>query len=269
MHPPAAVSYTHLFAVKTLIVDDERLARTELKRLLAAHPEVQIVAEAENGHQAVDMVHSYKPQLLFLDIQMPGKNGFEVLESLDKPWPRIIFTTAFDEYALKAFDFSATDYLLKPVDPERLQAALAKLPLPDDHSVPTEDDGWDEDAEPAPFVTDEQKTLGEDDQVFIRDGDKCYFIKLGQVRVFESIGNYVRLHFDGGKPMILRSLNALEERLDPHTFFRANRKHIVNLKMVGQVEPYFSGGLLLKLNNDEKIEVSRRQATRFRELMSL
>ena len=255
--------------MKTLIVDDERLARTELKRLLAAHPEVAIVGEAENGNQAVEMVRTLKPQLLFLDIQMPGKNGFEVLESLEKPWPRIIFTTAYDEYALKAFDFSATDYLLKPVDPDRLQGALLKLRLPANPTGNAEDDEWDENAEPTPLVVDEYKTLGQDDQVFIRDGDKCYFIKLGQVRVFESIGNYVRLHFEGGKPMILRSLNALEDKLDPHTFFRANRKHMVNLKMVEQVEPYFSGGLLLKLTNGEKIEVSRRQATRFRELMSL
>ena len=255
--------------MKTLIVDDERLARTELKRLLAAHPEVEITGEAENGNQALEMATRLKPQLLFLDIQMPGKSGFEVLESLERPWPNIIFTTAYDEYALKAFDFSATDYLLKPVDPERLQAALAKLRLPATAAKEAPDDDWDENAEPTPLPPAEHKTLGEEDQVFIRDGDKCYFIKLGQVRLFESIGNYVRLHFTGGKPLILRSLNALEERLDPHTFFRANRKHIVNLKMVEQVEPYFSGGLLLKLANDEKIEVSRRQATRFRELMSL
>lgn len=259
--------------MKALLVDDERLARTELRRLLNAHPEIEIVGEAENGNTALEMIGSLKPDLVFLDIQMPGKNGFEVLQNLHDPKPQIIFTTAYDQYALKAFEFSAADYLLKPVDPTRLKQAIEKLDEPS-AAVPVSDHASDDESEedfesaPAPAPS-RDKVLGPDDHVFIKDGEKFFYLRLGQVRIFESIGNYVRLHSDQGKPMILRSLNALEERLDPAHFFRANRKHMVNLQKVEHVEPYFSGGLLLKMNGGDKIEVSRRQAAKFKELLSL
>jgi len=248
--------------MKVLIVDDERLARNELKRLLEPYDHLDVVGEAVNGEDALDQIADLQPDLLFLDIQMPGKNGFEVLAELKGKVPEIIFTTAYDEYALKAFEFNALDYLLKPIEPSRLEAAIKRL----------EHDGSEEHDEKTISSSGfglNEKTLGENDQVFIKDGEKCFFIKLGNVRLFESIGNYVRLHFDGGKPMILRSLNALEDRLDPQEFFRANRKHIINLRMIEGIEPYFSGGLLLKLKGGDKIEVSRRQAIRFKELMSL
>jgi len=248
--------------MKVLIVDDERLARNELKRLLEPFDHLDIVGEAVNGEDALDQIADLQPDLLFLDIQMPGKNGFEVLAELKGKVPEVIFTTAYDEYALKAFEFNVLDYLLKPIEPSRLEAAIKRL----------EHDGSDEHEESEKLtagVGAQEKILGENDQVFIKDGEKCFFVKLGNVRLFESIGNYVRLHFDGGKPMILRSLNALEDRLDPQVFFRANRKHIVNLRTIEGIEPYFSGGLLLKLKGGDKIEVSRRQAIRFKELMSL
>ncbi len=248
--------------MKVLIVDDERLARNELKRLLEPFDHLDIVGEAVNGEDALDQIADLQPDLIFLDIQMPGKNGFEVLAELKGKVPEVIFTTAYDEYALKAFEFNALDYLLKPIEPSRLEAAIKRL----------EHDGSDEheEAETASSgAGGHEKILGENDQVFIKDGEKCFFVRLGNVRLFESIGNYVRLHFEGGKPMILRSLNALEDRLDPQVFFRANRKHIINLRMIESIEPYFSGGLLLKLKGGDKIEVSRRQAIRFKELMSL
>ena len=256
--------------MKALLVDDERLARTELRRLLAAHPEIEIIGEADNGSSAVELIASAKPDLVFLDIQMPGKNGFEVLQALPESRPQIIFTTAYDQYALKAFEFSAADYLLKPVDPNRLRQALDKLGEPAPAMVEHEsDEESEEDFEAVPTLPSRDKVLGPDDHVFIKDGEKFYYLRLGQVRIFESIGNYVRLHYDQGKPMILRSLNALEERLDPAHFFRANRKHMVNLQKVEHVEPYFSGGLLLKMSGGDKIEVSRRQAARFKDLLSL
>jgi two-component system LytT family response regulator len=257
--------------MKAILVDDERLARAELRRLLAAHPSIEIIGEADNGNAALELIAKVKPDLVFLDIQMPGKNGFEVLQNLQDPKPHIIFTTAYDQYALKAFEFSAADYLLKPVDPVRLKQGLDKLAEPVEVPViENTDEETDEDFEaaPAPPVG-RDKVLGPDDHVFIKDGEKFFYLRLGQVRIFESIGNYVRLHSDQGKPMILRSLNALEERLDPSHFFRANRKHMVNLQKVEHVEPYFSGGLLLKMNGGDKIEVSRRQAAKFKELLSL
>lgn len=241
--------------MRTIIVDDERLARNELRRLLEAYPHIEIVAEATNGEEAIEKIHELRPELVFLDIQMPGKNGFEVLEALDQSLaPDVIFTTAYDEYALKAFDFDAIDYLLKPIDEQRLDHAIKKL---------EEDNKSEESTGPRP------KVFSENDQVFVKDGSKYWFIRLNEVRLFESIGNYVRIYFENHKPLILRSLNALEERLDSQVFFRANRKHIINLRMIDSIEPYFSGGILVKLRGGEKIEVSRRQAVKFKDHLSL
>jgi len=244
--------------MKALIIDDERLARNELRRLLENFPKIEIVGEAANADEAIKMVEDLRPDLLFLDIQMPGKNGFELLEALeDDTIPEVIFTTAYDEYALKAFEYNALDYILKPIDLPRLGEAV--------HRVFEEFDRKHEHDSVA-----ERKILGENDQVFIKDGEKCWFVKLGKVRLFESMGNYVRLHFDDQKPLVLKSLNALEERLDPISFFRANRKHIINLQWIEKIEPWFSGGLLVTLRGSgEKIEISRRQAIRFKDTLSL
>jgi len=244
--------------MRALIVDDERLARNELRRMLESFPQIEIIDEAVNGDDAVQKIGELKPDLLFLDIQMPGKNGFEVLSSLSDSVPEVIFTTAYDEFALKAFEFHAADYLLKPIDPQRLAEAIKRLEI-----------DTKEETAPPTSISSNSKVLGENDQIFVKDGDKCWFIKLGTVRLFESLGNYVRIYFENHKPLVLRSLNSLEERLDETIFFRANRKHIINLKMVESIEPYFSGGLLVKLSSGEKIEISRRQAIRFKELKSL
>lgn len=245
--------------MKALIIDDERLARNELRRLLEAHPGIEIVGEAVNGDDALDKIAELKPDLLFLDIQMPGKNGFEVLSELESNMPDVIFTTAYDEYALKAFEFHAADYILKPIEPARLAEAIKRLEI--ENQPESEDDVNTSNLG--------KGILTEDDQIFVKDGDRCWFVKLGTVRLFESLGNYVRIYFDNNKPLILRSLNSLEERLDPKAFFRANRKHIINLKMIESIEPYFSGGLLVKLKSGEKIEISRRQAIKFKDMLSL
>jgi two-component system LytT family response regulator len=241
--------------MRTLIADDERLARNELRRLLENHPGIEIIDEAANGEEAVEKINRLRPELVFLDIQMPGKTGFEVLENLEEGVnPDVIFTTAFDEFALKAFEFDAIDYLLKPIEPARLEQALKKL---------------EEDQSSVDDKMQVNRIFGENDQVFVKDGNKYWFIRLNTVRLFESIGNYVRIYFDQNKPLLLRSLNALEERLDQNVFFRANRKHIINLRMIESIEPYFSGGILVKLKGGEKVEISRRQAVRFKELLSL
>jgi two-component system LytT family response regulator len=248
--------------MKTIIIDDERLARNELKRLLEEFPKINIVAEAANADEALLLIEEHQPDLLFLDIQMPGKTGFELLEIIEDRVPEVIFTTAYDEYALKAFEYNALDYLMKPIDSGRLAEAIAKVE--------------EEIKRSAQLSADPGRTyLTENDQVFVKDGEKCWFVKLGKVRLFESMGNYVRLHFEDQKPMILKSLNSLEERLDPKSFFRANRKHIINLQWVEKIEPWFSGGLLVTIKSGEKttplekIEISRRQAIKFKDLMSL
>jgi two-component system LytT family response regulator len=235
--------------MKTLIIDDERLARKELMTLLEVHKDIEIVDEAVNAEDAIEKISLHQPGLIFLDVQMPGKTGFDLLEELDKV-PQVIFTTAYDEFALKAFEVSALDYLLKPIQSDRLADALRKVNYSSDG------------------VLQDQK-LGKDDSVFVKDGDKCWFVKLEKVRLFESDGNYIKVYFDTFRPMIHKSLNALDERLDERTFFRASRKHIINLGWVEKIDTWFNGGLLVELKGGDKIEVSRRQAARFKERMSL
>src|SRR5690625_3615168 len=237
---------------RTLIIDDERLARSELKKLLNNYADIEIVGEAVNAQDGINKIKELNPELLFLDIQMPDKTGFELLEELEVT-PQVIFTTAYDEYAIKAFEFNALDYLLKPNEPSRLSDALNKL----------EDETTKEEQPKNDFK------LTEEDQVFVKDGEHYYFIKVGNIRLFESVGNYVRVYFGDKKPLTLKSLNALEERLEERMFFRANRKYIVNLRMVKNIEPYFNGGLLLEIEGGEEIEVSRRQAVKFKDRMSL
>ncbi len=240
--------------MKTIIIDDERLARAELKRLLEPFKEIEVVAEAVNVDDAIEKISQFDPELIFLDIQMPGKTGFDLLEILDKV-PKVIFTTAYDEYALKAFEYNALDYLLKPIEPKRLEESIRKLIEGSRKVVQT--------------TSESKQILTSDDQVFVKDGDKCWFVKLEKIRLFESEGNYVRLFFDDQKPLILRTLNYLDERLDPKTFFRASRKHIINLKWVDSIEPWLNGGLLVKLKGGQKVEVSRRQSVKFKEMLSL
>jgi len=228
--------------MKALIIDDERLARLELRRLLGAHPEVEIVGEARGGEEALALIAKLGPDLLFLDIQMPGMSGFDLLERLED-LPQVIFTTAYDEYALKAFEVNALDYLLKPVAPARLAAALARV-------RPR--------TEPARL-----------EQVFVRDGDRCWIVRLPDIFLLESEGNYTRVHFASERPLIRRSLNALEEQLDPAMFFRTGRKEIVNLKWIQKVDISVAGGLAVTLRGGRTIEMSRRQSARLREILSL
>jgi len=241
---------------KAIIIDDERLARNELKKMLSEFSEIEVIGEAANAQEGIEKIESLSPDLIFLDIQMPGKTGFDMLMELEKA-PHVIFTTAYDEFALKAFEVNALDYLMKPVEPKRLADALHKLQQAEEKELAAAMAGMS------------RGMLGENDQVFVKDGEKCWFVKLGEVRLFESVGNYAKVYFGTNKPLILKSLNALEDRLDERIFFRANRKHIINMRMIEKVEPYFNGGLLIDLKAGEKIEVSRRQAVKFKEMMSL
>lgn len=231
--------------MKVMIIDDERLAREELKRLLKQHAELEVVAEAANIVEAQELIRKTVPDVIFLDIQMPGGTGFDLLQSLDET-PEVIFTTAFDQYALRAFDVSALDYLLKPIEPARFAQAVQKALLkiqPDDA----------------------QTSLASDGKVFIKDGERCWFVALDQIALFESEGNYTRVYFDQQRPLMLRSLNQLEARLNASQFLRISRSQIVNMTFVENMVTNTSGGMTLTLKGDLKVSMSRRRAAEFKQ----
>ena len=243
--------------IKTIIIDDERLAREELKSLLKENLNIEIIDEAKNGKEGIEKCNKLKPELIFLDISMPEINGFDMLKQLDEI-PHVIFTTAYDEFALKAFEVNALDYIIKPIETSRLEEAIAKIEGKDDF-------------ESLIKVQDRQSRLLKlEDNIFIKDGEKCYFIALSKVRMFESDGNYVKVYFEDKRPLILRSLNTLEEQLDPEVFFRANRKYIINTKKITKIDNWFNGGLQVEIEGSkDKIEISRRQSTKFKDYFSL
>lgn len=235
----------------SIIVEDSRLARQELKNLLEKHPEIQVVGEAAHAEEARQLIESQEPDLLFLDIQLPGKNGFELLEMLETS-PMVVFTTAFDEYAVKSFEYNTLDYLLKPIRPERLSATIERVL-----------DRWKNE----PKVN--RNTMHAQSQVFVRDGDACWLVQLKEVRLLEVVGNYTRLYFENHRPLIQRSLNQLEARLDPELFFRANRQQMINLQWIEHIDTWFNGKLKIRLRGGEEVEVSRRQAAKFKDILSL
>lgn len=237
--------------MKAIIVDDERLARQELKNLLAAHKEIEIIAECADATEAKSKIMETKPDIVFCDIHMPGKSGLELAEEIPATTD-VVFVTAHDEHAIKAFELNAFDYLLKPVSSERLAETVKKLSVKE-----------------GAVKMDNNTPLSINDMVFIKDGEKCWFVKLSDIRLFESEGNYVRVYFETSRPLILRSLNSLETRLNEKHFFRASRKHMINLSYIASVETWFNGGLNIKMKDGKEVEVSRRQAVRLKDLMSL
>lgn len=234
-----------------LIVDDSRLARQELRTLLAAIENVECIGEADDVPAAREAICQLSPDVVLLDIQMPSGTGFDVLDGLD-PAPQVIFTTAYDQYALRGFEANALDYLLKPVQADRLEAALARV-------RPARADGR----------ADALGILRADDQVFLRDGERCWFIQLGQVNRIEVDGNYATVYFRGEKAMLGRSLATLESRLDPALFFRANRNTLVNLRLVQAIDLSVGDGYTLTMKDGAEVEVSRRQARELRERLAL
>lgn len=243
--------------ISALIVEDSRLARLELKNMLEKHPEIEVVAEAEDADTAASLIETHDPDLLFLDIHMPGKDGFALLEMLEVV-PEVIFTTAYDEYAIKSFEYNAFDYLLKPIKEDRLAQAIERLK-----------EQFAEAPASGRQAEDQTNYLDPDKRVFVKDGEKCWLVRLGDIRMFEVYGNYSRVHFDSNKPLILRSLNQLEERLVPEVFFRANRQQIININHVEKVDTWFNGRLKVTLTGGGEVEISRRQAVRFKDLLSL
>lgn len=236
---------------KAVIIDDERLAREEVKRALKKYPEFIVVGEANNVDAAIKLIANEDPDLLFLDIHMPEKSGFDLLEELTTV-PEVVFTTAYDQYAVKAFELNALDYLVKPLREERFAKTIEKVKQ--------------ELAEKAKVS---QDVLPMHKKIFIKDGEKCYFIPISDIYYIESMDNYARLYFGGKKAMIKRSLNLLEKKLDTTVFFRANRRQIINTHFIKEIHPHFNNKLHIILISGEKIEVSSRQSVKFKNWNSL
>jgi two-component system LytT family response regulator len=227
--------------MKALIIDDERRAREEIKQHLLNYQDIEIIGEAANADEAEKQIIQLEPDLLFLDIQMPERSGLELLESLENV-PEVIFTTAYDQYAVKAFELNALDYLVKPIRSERFAQAIEKIRAKFS-------------AKPAPPP---ERTI------FIKEGERYYFVKLKEVYLVESAGNYARLYVDGKKLYLKRSLNQLEKILDPQLFFRISRTEIINTNYIKQVQPQPKGKLSILLQTGEMLEVSSRQSAAFK-----
>ncbi len=238
--------------MKVVIIDDERLARVELQNLLKEISGIEVVGQAAYVEEALEVIEKEKPDLIFLDINMPEKSGFDLLEELVQV-PYFIFTTAYDEYALKAFEVGAVDYLLKPIQVQRLKDAVDKVKklIEQDQSDTS------------------NHYFSIQDRVFVRDNDKCFFIKVSDIKRIVSEGNYARIYFKDQQALIHRSLNSLALKLDPQYFFRANRQELINIQYIERVDPYFSNTLVFFLTGNLKVEVSRRQSVMFKEKFGL
>lgn len=239
--------------MKALLIDDERMARREMRRLLEAHPEIEIVGEADSGHVALSLLPSLKPDVLFLDIQMPEMDGFEFVNAMAEHSSQIIFCTAYDAHALRAFEVNAVDYLLKPVDPERLAAAIQRL----------------HDTQPSEPGPQDETPLRETDRVLLKGEQRTWFVPVRSIYLLQSEGNYTHVFFEGGKVLLPRSLAALEQRLNLPIFFRANRAQLINTRAITDVAEWFNGGLQITLASGDQVEISRRQAALFRKQKGL
>ena len=233
--------------MRALLVDDERLARVGLRRLLKAHGDVVVAGEAANSDEAETQIRRLEPDVVFLDVEMPGRSGLELLEDLDD-LPPIIFTTAYKDYAVRAFEVSALDYLVKPISAERLALALNKV------------------RKAAAKKT--QPTTHHMRQIFLREGERCWIVAAEQIQLFESEGNYTRVYFGENRPLIYKSLNAFESKLDPVLFIRASRSHIVNLRAIKSLHTLSNGGLAATLITGASVDISRRQSRKLKELLS-
>lgn len=236
---------------RVYLLDDELLALEELKVLLSPFEDLEIVGVSDSVEKGIQECNELKPDLIFLDINMPGKDGFEFLESLEEVRD-VIFVTAYDQFAIKAFEVNALDYLLKPLNPKRLAEAIQRVK------------GKDQTHGNSP-----EERLSADKKIFIKDGEKCHFVPISKIYLLESVGNYVRVFYENQQPLLHKSLTYLEQKLPTDLFFRANRQYMFNLDFIDQIEPYFNSTLLIVLKSEHKIDLSQRQSAKFREITGI
>jgi two-component system, LytTR family, response regulator len=242
---------------KAAIVDDEELARKLLREMLNAHPEVEIVAECGNGMEAVKAAAEHQPELLFLDVQMPKLTGFDVLELIDRNGVAIVFVTAFDQYAMKAFDVHAVDYLLKPFSRERFEAALKRAKNQEGKKA----------VDPAELAAASRPAGQYAERIVVKDGSKVSLIAVSKLDYAEALDDYVSLVSEGKKHLKQQTISGLELALDPAQFVRVHRSYIVNLERVARIEPYGKDSKVAILTNGAKLPVSRAGYGRLKALL--
>jgi two-component system LytT family response regulator len=225
--------------IQAIIVDDERAARDEIRRLLENYNDIEVTGEARNADDGKELIELKRPDLLFLDIQMPEKSGFDLLESLDQV-PQIIFTTAYDQYAVKAFEVSALDYLMKPIREERFAKAIEQVRS--------------------------KITKPQEERIFVKDRNQYHFVNWNEVYLIESMDNYALLFFNGKKVFLKSSLNQLEKKLDATFFFRINRAQIINKHFIDKITAPPNGRLKISLKTGDVVEASERQSVKFKSI---
>jgi two-component system LytT family response regulator len=246
--------------MRVMIVDDEPLARERIRTLAATHPDITLIGECEDGAAAVDAIERLRPDLVFLDVQMPELDGFEVLDALEVR-PAIIFITAYDEHAVRAFEVNAIDYLLKPVEPARFDAAVARARARMAEPTPAREAALEQ------VLAELRRVRQRSARLVIRDGSKVGFVPVDTVDWIDVSGNYARLHTPAGVYLMRETLKQLEQRLDPERFVRVHRSTIVNLERITSVEPYFHGEYTLTLRDGTRLTSSRTHSQRLRDLL--
>ena len=240
--------------IRVLIADDEALGRREMRRLLKVHADLEIVAEAEDGDQAVELIEKHSPDLIFLDIRMPGRDGFGVLDALEPPLPEIVFSTAYDQFAVDAIHRGALDYLLKPVAPEELARTMEKA--------------RERIGAKGPKLRRDGMLRGSD-RIFVKDGKKVMFLEVEKISILESQGNYTKIVSSLGHILMHKPIGYFQDRLDPDLFLRANRSVMLNLARVSQWEPIHGGRFKATLEGGASFEVSRRQSRALQQKLKL
>lgn len=251
--------------IRTLIVDDERLAREKVRTLLASEDDIQVVGECANGIEAVTAVRRYKPDLLLLDVEMPGANGFEVLQRLrSERLPMVVFVTAHDEYAVQAFEVEAVDYVMKPFDRARFHDAVRRAK----RHLEEQNGEWEERI----FRLLERVVKGREQKLehfAIKSRERTFLLSVADIDWIEAQGKYIRLHAGETGYLIRESISDVEERLDARKFLRIHRGTIVNLKRIQEMHQGFGGGMFVVLRDGTKLTMSRRYRARIREATGL
>lgn len=242
--------------MKVIIIDDEPLARSIVKEYLQPYSNIEIVAECNDGFEGIKAIQQYEPALIFLDVQMPKINGFEMLELVENP-PAVIFTTAFDEFAIKAFELNATDYLLKPFSKDRFNKAIQKY--------------QDQPAKPEaiPVIETAAQGAGQRNRVVVKEGNKIKIIPVSQIQYLEAADDYVKIVTSEGSFLKKRTMNFFEQSLANHNFVRVHRSYIVNSQLITRIDPYEKDSLQLLLSNGSKIPVSKAGYAKLKDVLGI